>query len=74
MHDLVLSSRQLLLHSYHPRLRPGLLSLRSVLSSRQTGNDDFRLLGESNKTLPRPLHREIFLWLRTVRLSQLDGK
>ena len=35
-----------------PRLRPGLLSLRSVLSSRQTGNDDFRLLGESNKTLP----------------------
>ena len=37
-----------------PRLRPGLLALRSVLSSRQTGNDDFRLLGERHKALPLP--------------------
>ena len=66
MHDLVLSSRQSLLYSYHPRLRPGLLSLRSVLSSRQTGNDDFRLLGESHKALPLPPSRS---FLRGYGLS-----
>ena len=64
--SLVLSSRQSLLYSYHPRLRPGLLSLRSVLSSRQTGNDDFRLLGESHKALPLPPSRS---FLRGYGLS-----
>ena len=35
-----------------PRLRPGLLSLLAVLSSRQTGNDDLRLLGRVIKPSP----------------------
>ena len=37
-----------------------------VLSSRQTDNDDFRLLGESHKALPTPSIEKLFEGLRTV--------